>query len=88
MATNGAAIVTVCWSKPTAIVFAVRDGNRLTTRVIKAMTIKNVVKMCMENTALCEARVKAGKKTCVKAPYAKILLKRFGSLKAMKKISL
>ena len=41
----------------------------------------------MEKTALCRERVNEGKKTWVNAPSAKIRRNRFGSLKAMKKIS-
>jgi len=41
-----------------------------------------------EKTALCVVLANAGIKTCVKAPSANIRRKRFGSLNAMKNISL
>lgn len=44
-------------------------------------------KICAENTAFFAVLAKAGINTCVKAPSAKIRRKRFGSLKAIKKMS-
>ena len=49
---------------------------------------KNIINMFAEKTPLCLLRANAGINTCVKAPSAKILRNRFGSLKAMKNISL
>ena len=49
---------------------------------------RKTIKIFAENIPLCLLLANAGIKTCVKAPSAKILRKRFGSLNATKKISL
>ena len=88
MATNGAASSIVCLSNPTAIACVARDGSKFTRRVRKKIIDKNTIKIFAENTPLCWVFAKAGINTCVKAPSAKILRKRFGSLKAIKNMSL
>ena len=88
IATKGAANSIVCLSKPTAMACVARDGSRFTRRVRKKIIDKKTIKIFAENTPLCFVFAKAGINTCVKAPSAKILRKRFGSLKAMKNISL
>jgi hypothetical protein len=88
MATNGDANSMVFASKPTAMAFVKIDGTIFTSKLIRSITDIKTKKMCMEKTALCFALAKAGIKTCVKAPSANIRRKRFGSLNAIKNISL
>ena len=88
MATKGDANAMVFSSKPTAIACVANDGRRFTKRVIKKIIDKNITNILAEKTPLWSVFAKAGIKTCVNAPSAKILRKRFGSLKAMKNISL
>ena len=88
MATKGAAISRVCALNPTAIALVKSSGTRFTSRVIKSMILRKTRKIFALKTALCVVLANAGIKTCVKAPSAKIRRNRFGSLKAMKNISL
>lgn len=78
----------VCASKPTAMAFVKSAGRRFTIRVIMRIIEKKSKKMLALKTALCFVRANAGIKTCVNAPSAKMRRKRFGSLNAMKKMSL
>lgn len=78
----------VCSSKPVAMAFVKSWGTRFTTKVMSSMIEEKTSNIFILKTALCLLRVNAGIKTWVKAPSAKILRKRFGSLKAMKNISL
>ncbi len=63
-------------------------GRRLTKRVIRRIIERKMKKICIEKTALFLLLANAGINTCVNAPSAKIRRKRFGSLNAMKNISL
>lgn len=58
--------------------------KRVIIRIIERKS-KNIFAL---KRALCFVLAKAGIKTCVKAPSAKIRRKRFGNLKAIKNISL
>ena len=88
MATKGEASSIVSALKPTAIAFVKSSGIRFTKRVIRSMIERNTKNIFTEKTALCLLLAKAGMNTCVNAPSAKIRRKRFGSLKAIKNISL
>lgn len=88
IATKGAANAIVCSSKPTAIAVVTKDGKRFTRRVMMSITDKKRTNIWAEKIDLCKERANAGIKDCVKAPSAKIRRKRFGSLKAIKNISL
>ena len=88
MATKGAAISMVSFVNPTAMAFVKSAGRRFTSSVISKMIERKIKNMFTEKTALCRVLAKAGMKTCVKAPSAKIRRKRFGSLNAIKNISL
>ena len=50
------------------------------------MIDRNSINILAEKTPLWSVLAKAGIKTCVNAPSAKILRNRFGSLKAIKNI--
>lgn len=63
-------------------------SKKVTDSDINPKTIKNLINMDRAKYDLCLELVKVGKKLWVKAPSAKILLKRLGSLKATKNISL
>ena len=88
MATYGSAMAIVFSSKPTAIACVARSGRIFTSRVIIRIIEKKSINIFAEKTDLCLECAKAGIKTCVKAPSAKIRRKRLGSLKAIKKMSL
>jgi len=88
IATYTEAISIVLSSKPTAIAFVAMDGKRFTNRVIISITERKIINIFAEKTDLFFEEAKAGINTCVKAPSAKILRKRLGSLKAIKKMSL
>lgn len=88
MATKGDAISIVSWLNPTAIAFVAKAGKRFTIRVINSMMLKKTRKICAKNIAFLLDLVKAGINACVNAPSAKIRRNKFGSLKAMKNISL
>ena len=87
IATNGAARMIVSLSNPKAISFVKKFENIETTIEKRVKNSINLKKILLENIPFCLELVNDGKKLCVKAPSAKILLKRFGSLKATIKIS-
>ena len=73
---------------PIAISFVKKVSKMLTKAVNMARIIKNLISMDSAKAPLFLDLAKEGKKLWVKAPSAKILLKRFGNLKAIKNISL
>lgn len=88
IATKGEAISIVALSNPKAIKNAKKSLKSVTISDnprIKSKNFENV--RYVKRDLLCEF-IKEGMKLCVKAPSAKIRLKRFGSLKATKNISL
>jgi hypothetical protein len=70
------------------MIFAKKPLKIVTRREIKSINNKKLVNVRYENIDLFLDLTKEGIKLCVKAPSAKILLKRLGNLKATKKISL
>ena len=88
IATRGAALFMVSLSKPKAISFVKKLSNRVMIREKSAINIINFKKTETEKTLFLFEAVYEGKKLWVNAPSANILLKRFGSLKATKNISL
>jgi hypothetical protein len=59
----------------------------VTIKLKISIIIKNLKNIRKANLAFSFDLAKVGKKLCVKAPSAKIRLKRFGNLKATKKMS-
>lgn len=88
IATKGEARSIISLSKPIAIAFVAIEGKIFTKSVNITIMDKNILNICAKKTALCFDFAYAGIKTCVKAPSAKIRRKRFGSLNAIKNISL
>jgi hypothetical protein len=59
----------------------------VTIKLKISIITKNLIKIKKVNLAFSLVLARLGRKLCVKAPSAKIRLKRFGNLKATKKIS-
>lgn len=88
IATKGEANSIVASSNPKAIILAKKELKSVTIIDKKSKKSKNLLKIVKVKRDLWVALIKLGIKLCVNAPSAKILRKRFGSLKATKKISL
>ena len=73
--------------KPEAMIFVKKLENSETKIENSIKNPKNFKNIETEKTLFCLLCVNEGKKLCVKAPSAKIRLKRFGSLNATIKIS-
>lgn len=86
--TRGVAKFIISSSKPNAKAFVKTGANNITVRLKISIKPVNLSKISTLKRSFLFVDTKFGKKACVKAPSAKSLLKRFGSLKATKKISL
>lgn len=77
----------VALSKPRAITFVIKVENSVTSIDKTIKKLRSCKKIKEENLILYFVFAYEGIKAWVKAPSAKILLNKFGSLKATKKIS-
>ena len=83
------AVSAIRWAlQPMACSLVIYSGAKVTSNEPKIIKRENLKKIAVEKTPLLEDATKEGIKACVKAPSAKMFLKRFGSLFARKKISL
>ena len=78
----------VASSNPRAIAFVITPAKSVTTRDKNKIKAVNCKKITLEKVIFLFDFAYEGINTWVKAPSAKILLKRLGSLNATKKISL
>jgi hypothetical protein len=87
MAIRGEAIFFASLLKPYAKISVTKSLKIVTNRLKISIIIKNLIKIIYANLALFLFFANVGRKLWLKAPSAKILLKRLGNLKATKKIS-
>jgi hypothetical protein len=88
IAVIGEVLAMVCLSHPHASSLVIGSGKKVMSKEIAIRKRINLKKIAVAKTPLCLEAIKEGIKACVKAPSAKIRRKRFGSLKAIKNISL
>ncbi|GAB6073570.1 hypothetical protein JCM15786_02270 [Nautilia lithotrophica] len=84
---SGEAIFFASSLNPEASIFVTKLEKRVTNSEKISIIINNFLNTSHVKRGLYFAFAKLGKKLCVKAPSAKIRLKRFGNLNATKKIS-
>ena len=84
---RGAVLAICSASQPQAKSFVIGSGKKVMIRENETKKSKKRKKMAVANTPLCLEAMKEGINAWVKAPSAKIRLKRLGSLKATKNMS-